>query len=83
MDFGRWKKVRGFSVALNADKGCLTGLIGPGASNLTDSLTYLRLGEECSVLLFQSPGSGIWDSTSPNVPGIKSPQTNRDNIAEL
>lgn len=62
MDFGGGEeKVRGFSVALNADKGCLKGVIGPGISSLEDSPTYLRLEEECSVLLFQSPAlvSGI------------------------
>lgn len=61
MGFGRWKKFRGFSDALNADKGCFKWLTGSGTSNLTDSLTYLRLGEECSMLLFQSPAlvSGI------------------------
>lgn len=32
---------------------------------------------------FHVTSSGIWDSTSPNVPGINSPQTNWDNIAEL
>lgn len=32
---------------------------------------------------FPVTSSGIWDSTSPNVPGINSPQTNWDNIAEL
>lgn len=55
------KKVRGFSIALNADKSCLKGVIGPGISNFEDSLTYLRLEKECSVLLFQSPAlvSGI------------------------
>lgn len=61
MGFGRWNKFTGLSDALNADKGCLKLLIGPGTSNLTNFLTYLRLGEECSVLLFQSPAlvSGI------------------------
>lgn len=57
MAFGNWKKVRGFSVTLNAGKKkkkCFKVLIGPGTSNVIDSLTYLRVGEECSVLLFLS-----------------------------
>lgn len=40
-------------------------------------------GRRMQCASFPVTGSGIWDSTSPNVPGIKSPQTNRDNIAEL
>lgn len=54
MGFGRWQKVRAFSVASNEDKGFLKGLVGLGVSNLSDPLTYLRPGEECSALLFQS-----------------------------
>lgn len=49
MAFGNWKKVRGFSVTLNAGKKkkkCFKVLIGPGTSNVIDSLTYLRVGEE-------------------------------------
>lgn len=82
MNFGRWKKVRGFSVAINADKACLRGLIGPGASNLTDS-DISKTGRRMQCAPSPVTDSGIWDSTSSNVPGIKSPQTNRDNIAEL
>lgn len=83
MNFGRWKKVRAFSITLNADEDSLKGLISTGTSNLTDSSDISRSGRRMQPAPFPVTSSGIWDSTSPNVPGINSPQTNRDNIAKL
>lgn len=83
MDFSRWKKVRAFSITLNADEDSLKGLMSAGTSNLTDSSDVSRSGRRMQPAPFPVTSSGIWDSTSPNVPGINSPQTNRDNIAQL
>lgn len=79
MDFGRWKR---FLSCVKCRQRLFKGLIGPGPSSFTDS-EVSKSGRRMQCAPFPVTSSGIWDSTSSNVPGIKSPQTNRDNIAEL